>query len=55
MAFGKFLRLTEAVLGAKADDLNLICMFSSELLDFGGFPSANRSMWCPHPHQHRLL
>ena len=55
MVFNEVLGLAEVVLCAKADDFNSVCVLSSELLDVGSFPSANRSKRCPHPKQHHFV
>jgi hypothetical protein len=41
----------EVVLGAEADDLDLVCVRLSELPDFGALAPAGRSMRCVEPQQ----
>ena len=47
--------LVEGVLGAVSDDLDLVQVISSELLDVGSFPTAGGSMRRPRPQQHRAF
>lgn len=55
MLFDELVSLFEVILCADADDFDCVCVFSSELLDVGSFPSANRSKRCPHPKQHHFV
>jgi hypothetical protein len=42
-------RLVEGVLCAETDDLDLVTVIASELLDDGSLPVADGSMRSPHP------
>ena len=55
MVVDEVMCLAEVVLCAEPDDFDRVCILSSELLDVGSFPSANRSMRCPHPEQHHFV
>ncbi len=46
------LGLTEVVLGSDADDLNLVDVGLSKLLNGRAFAPAGRSMRCPEPEQY---
>jgi len=49
------IRLAKTVLRPEADYFDCVGVLSSELLDVGSFPSANWSMWGPHPHQNHFF
>ena len=55
MAGVELLGLLQAVLGADADDVDLIAMLASELLDLRGFPVADGSVRRPEPEQDRAV
>ena len=54
MVFDELLGLAQAVLCTEPDDFD-VRMISSELLDRGSFPGADRSKRCPHPDQDGFL